>query len=33
MRLIDAVRDEAIASIGVDEILGPPDSEITGEQP
>lgn len=31
MRLIDSVRDEEIASIDVEEILGPPDGALTGE--
>ena len=31
MRLIDSVRDEEIAAIDVEEILGPPDRALTGE--
>ena len=33
MRLIDAVRDEAIAAIDVEEILGPPEGPMTGDLP
>lgn len=31
MRLSDAMRDEQIAAIDVEEILGPPDGPLTGE--
>ena len=31
MRLVDSVRDEAIAAIDVEEILGPPDEPETGD--
>ena len=33
MRLIDAMRDEAIAAIDVEEILGPPAGPVTGDSP
>jgi cobalt-zinc-cadmium efflux system outer membrane protein len=31
MRMIDSVRDEAIAAIDVEEILGPPEEPVTGD--
>jgi hypothetical protein len=31
MRMIDSERDEAIAAIDVEEILGPPEEPVTGD--